>query len=208
MRREPFAPGYSDRIQCPGDLKVITEMPLECSRNAAGRRGGSAYPPAAGRSLPPHPGRGPGDGLGHPLNASITLTQIVCETNDRGHQGSSGVKWRLRWMAGLVGSVLSKHGLQNTKDLNKCVIRQSPQPLYQAISVDRPKLISHHVAILAIKSTTHPKRIRVSACCKWRNNECPEMGIQLIWGDDNARPCLPDFRPTRGIQCNKKNVSP
>ena len=111
-------------------------------------------------------------------------------------------------MAGLVGSLLSKHGLQNAKDLNKRVIRQSPQPLYQAISVDSPELISHHVAIFAIKSTTHPKRIWVSACCKWGNNEGPEMGIQLIWGDDNARPALPDFRPTCGIQCNKENVSP
>jgi hypothetical protein len=49
------------------------------------------------------------------------------------------------------------------------------------------------MAIFIIKSATYAKRIGMLTCCKWRNDKRTEMGIQLIRGDDKARPRFPDF---------------
>jgi hypothetical protein len=65
--------------------------------------------------------------------------------------------------------------------------------LNQPVSIDSPELIGNHMAIFIIKSATYAKRIGMLTCCKWRNDKRTEMGIQLIRGDDKARPRFPDF---------------
>jgi hypothetical protein len=65
--------------------------------------------------------------------------------------------------------------------------------LHQPISIDSPELIGNHMTIFIIKSATYAKRIGMPTCRKWSNDKRAEMGIQLIWGDDNARPRFPDF---------------
>lgn len=84
-------------------------------------------------------------------------------------------------MALLARPLHSKHGLQNTEDLNQRVMGQNPQTLNQAISIDCSHLISHHVTLLSIKQATYAKRIGVAAWCEWRHNKRAEMGVQLIW---------------------------
>ena len=64
------------------------------------------------------------------------------------------------------------------------------------------------MAILLGKSAKYPEWIRMPVCCEGYNNECAEMGIQLIWRDDNAWPCLPDFRTTSWIKGNQKDIAP
>jgi hypothetical protein len=64
---------------------------------------------------------------------------------------------------------------------------------HQPVSIDSPELIGNHMTIFIIKSATYAKRIGMPTCRKWRNDKRAEMGIQLIWGDDNARPRFPDF---------------
>lgn len=65
--------------------------------------------------------------------------------------------------------------------------------LYQSVSIDSSELIGNHVTIFIIKSAAYAKWIGMPACGKWRNDKRAEMGIQLIRGDDNARPRFPDF---------------
>jgi hypothetical protein len=54
-------------------------------------------------------------------------------------------------------------------------------------------LISNHVAVLIIKLATYAERIGITTRNQWRNDQRAEMGIQLIWGNDNAGPRFPDF---------------
>ena len=83
-------------------------------------------------------------------------------------------------MAVLARPLHSKHSLQNPEHLDQRVIAQDTQVLNQAISIDSPELISNHMTIFIVKSVTYPKRIGMPACCKWRNDKCVEMGVQLI----------------------------
>jgi hypothetical protein len=86
-----------------------------------------------------------------------------------------------------------KHGLQNTEQLNKRGFVQNAQFANQPISIDSPELISNHVAVLIIKLATYAERIGITTRNQWRNDQRAEMGIQLIWGNDNAGPRFPDF---------------
>lgn len=84
-------------------------------------------------------------------------------------------------MAGLARLLHGKHSLQNAKNFNQRGFGQNTQTNNQAISVDCPQLIRHHVAVFVGKTATNTKWIRMTTCCEWCNNECAEMGIQLIW---------------------------
>jgi len=84
-------------------------------------------------------------------------------------------------MAVLARLLHSKHSLQNTKNFNQRGFGQNSQTFNQAISIDCPQLIRHHVTIFVGKLATYTKRIRMTTCCEWCNNVCAEMGIQLIW---------------------------
>jgi hypothetical protein len=86
-----------------------------------------------------------------------------------------------------------KHGLQNTEQLNKRVFVQNAQSPNQPISIDSPELISNNATVLIIKLATYAERIGITTHCQWRNDQRAEMGIQLIWGNDNAGPRFPDF---------------
>jgi hypothetical protein len=111
-------------------------------------------------------------------------------------------------MAVLARPLHSKHSLQNTKEFSQRCVGQTSQTFDEAISIDCPQLISHHVPILAVESAAHTKGVWMTTCCERRYNESTEMRIQLIWRDNNAGPCFPDFRSTRWIQGNKKDVPP
>ena len=87
----------------------------------------------------------------------------------------------------------SKHGLQNPEQLNKRVFVQNAQSPNQLISIDSPELISNHMIVLMIKLASDAERIGITTRCQWRNDQRAELGIQLIWGDDNAGPRFPDF---------------
>ena len=111
-------------------------------------------------------------------------------------------------MAVLARPLHSKHRLQNTKDFAQRGVGQASQTFDEVISIDGPQLISHHVPILAVESAAHTKWVWMPPCCERRNNEGAEVCIQFIRRDNNAWPCLPDFRSTRWIQGNKKDVPP
>lgn len=51
----------------------------------------------------------------------------------------------------------SKHRLQNSKDFGQRRVSQASQMFDEAISIDCPQLISHHVPILAVESAAHTK---------------------------------------------------
>jgi hypothetical protein len=102
----------------------------------------------------------------------------------------------------------NEHRLQNTKDFAQRCVGQASQTFDEAISIDGPQLISHHVPILAIESAAHTKGVGMPTSCERRNNEGAEMSIQFIRRDNNAWPYFPDFRSTRWIQGNKKDVPP
>jgi hypothetical protein len=87
----------------------------------------------------------------------------------------------------------SKHSLQDTEQLNKGGFVKNAQSLDQPISIDSPELISNHVTVLIIKLATYAERIGITTRNQWRNDQRAEMGIQLIWGNDNAGPRFPDF---------------
>jgi hypothetical protein len=111
-------------------------------------------------------------------------------------------------MAGFARPLHSKQSLQNAKEFSQRCVGQTTQTLDEAISIDCSHLISHHVPILAIESAAQTKGVWMTTCCERRSNESTEVSIPLIWRDNNAGPCFPDFRSTRWIQGNKKDVPP
>ena len=98
-----------------------------------------------------------------------------------------------RFLYAVARPLNSKHGLQNPEQLDKRVFVQNAQSLNHPISINSPELISNHVTILIIKLATYAERIGITTRCQWRNDQRAEMGIQLIWRDDNAGPRCPDF---------------
>jgi hypothetical protein len=83
----------------------------------------------------------------------------------------------LRWQRGPYSSDLRSE--QNSELLNQRVVVHNAWMLHQPVSLDRSELNGNHVTILIIKPATYAKRA--------------EMGIQLIRGDNNARPRFPAF---------------
>jgi len=83
-------------------------------------------------------------------------------------------------MAVLARPLHSKHSLQNTKEFSQRCVGQTSQTFDEAISIDYPQLISHHVPILAVESAAHTKGVWMTTCCERRDDKSVEMGIQLI----------------------------
>ena len=84
-------------------------------------------------------------------------------------------------MAVLARPLHSKHSLQNTKKFSQRCVGQTSQTFDEAIFIDCPQLISHHVPILAVESAAHPKWVRMTTCSERGDNECANVSIQLIW---------------------------
>ena len=115
---------------------------------------------------------------------------------------------RVKSMAVLAKPLHSKHRLQNIEDFIERDIGQAPQALDEAISIDCPQLISHNVALLSVDFAAHTKWVWMTTRRQGRHNEGAQVSIQFIGRDNDAGSCFPDFRSTRGIQGNKKDVPP
>jgi len=101
----------------------------------------------------------------------------------------------------------NEHRLKNTQQLIKRSLRQTPQSLDKTVPIDSPQLISHNMTVFAVKPATHTKRIWMTASCERRNYESAKVSIQLVRRHYDTRPCLPDFRSSRGIQRNKEDIA-
>jgi hypothetical protein len=97
--------------------------------------------------------------------------------------------------------------MQNSQKLVQGSLRQTPQSLDETVPIYSPELISHNMTIFAIKPATNTKRVWMSACRERRNNKGTKVSIQLVRRHYDTRPGLPDFRPPRGIQRNKEDVT-
>jgi len=74
-------------------------------------------------------------------------------------------------MAALARPLHSEHRLKNTQQLIERSLLQSPQLLEETFPIYSPQLISYNVTVFTIKRTTHTKRVWMTACCEWRNDE-------------------------------------
>lgn len=110
-------------------------------------------------------------------------------------------------MAVLARHLLSEHCLKNTQQLIERSLRQTPQSLDETVSVYSSQLISHNMAVLAIKPATHTKWVWMAASCERRNNESAKVSIKLVRRHYGTRPRLPDFRSSRRIQRDKEDIA-
>jgi hypothetical protein len=63
------------------------------------------------------------------------------------------------------------------------------------------------MTVFAIKPATYAKWVWMAASGERRNNEGAKVSIQLVRRHHDTRPGLLDFRPSRGIQSDKENVT-
>jgi hypothetical protein len=110
-------------------------------------------------------------------------------------------------MAVLARPLHSEHRLKNTQQLSQRSLRQTPQTLDETFPIYGPQLVRHNMTVFAIKIATHTERVWMAARGERRNNEGAKMSIQLVRRHDDTRPGLPDFRPSRGIQRDKEDVT-
>jgi hypothetical protein len=110
-------------------------------------------------------------------------------------------------MAELARPLHSEHRLKNTQQLIQRRHRQTPQSLDETFPIHSLQLISHNMAILALKPATHTKRVWMAASGERGNNESAKVSIELVRRHDDTRPRLPDFRSTRWIQRDKEDIA-
>jgi hypothetical protein len=96
-------------------------------------------------------------------------------------------------MAVLTRPLHSEHRLKNTQQLIQRCFGQTPQSLDESVSIYSSQLISHNMALLAIKHATHTKRVWMAASCERRNNKCAKVSIQLVGRHYDTWPRLSDF---------------
>ena len=83
-------------------------------------------------------------------------------------------------MAVLARHLHREHRLKSTQQLIQGGLRQTPQSLDETVFVYSSQLISHNMAVLAIKPATHSKWVWMAASCERRNNESAKVSIQLV----------------------------
>ncbi len=110
-------------------------------------------------------------------------------------------------MAVLARPLHSEHRLKNAQQLSQRSLRQSPQSLDETLPVYGPQLVRHNMTIFAIKAAANTKWVWMAASGERRNNEGTKVSIQLVRRHYDTRPGLPDFRPSRGIQRDKEDVT-
>ena len=103
--------------------------------------------------------------------------------------------------------LVCKHFLQAMHDVAHGVRSQATEAFYQALDIDRPKLIQRHKARLLLKPARNPPRVRLFA----RGHRChyrrAEVLIELVWGHDDTRASLPDLTAKSWIQPHQMHVA-
>ena len=141
------------------------------------------------------------------VNLSAAAGGALRELPTSGGEADAPDQKRVRCMAVLARPLHNEHRLKNTQQLIKRSLRQIPQSLDETVPIDNSQLISHNMAVFAVKPATHTKRVWMSASCERRNNESAKVSIQLVRRHYDTRPRLPDFRSSRGIQRDKEDIA-
>jgi hypothetical protein len=110
-------------------------------------------------------------------------------------------------MAMLARPLHSEHRLKNIQQLSQRGLGQTSQSLNKTFPIYGPQLVRHNMAIFTIKPATHTKWVWMAASGKRSNNEGAKVSIELVRRHYDTRPSLPDFRPSRGIQRDKEDVT-
>lgn len=100
----------------------------------------------------------------------------------------------------------SEHRLKNTWQLIQRSLRQTPQSLDEMSPIHSSQLISHNMTIFPIKSVSHTTRLWMAASFQRRNHESAKESIRLIRRHDDTRSERPDFRSSRWVQHNRKDL--
>jgi len=141
------------------------------------------------------------------VNLSAAAGGALRELPTSGGEADAPDQKRVRCMAVLARPLHNEHRLKNTQQLIKRSLRQIPQSLDETVPIDHSQLISHNMAVFAVKAATHTKRVWMSASCERRNHESAKVSIQLVRRHYDTRPRLPDFRSSRGIQRDKEDIA-
>ena len=107
----------------------------------------------------------------------------------------------------LCGSSRGKHRLKDLEGARKRSGRQAAEPLGKSFDIDSTNLIHDNETVLPTKSAGDAKRIRVSAFRQRRNNDCPNMGVQVIRRHDYAGARSTNLTATRRVQLHEKYIA-
>ena len=80
-------------------------------------------------------------------------------------------------MAVVARPLHSEHRLENTQQLIKRSLRESPQSLDETVPIYSPQLISDTMTIFPLNPATHAKRVWMSASCEWGNDKSAKVSI-------------------------------
>ena len=107
----------------------------------------------------------------------------------------------------LARALLREHLSKHAERLPKHKRRQGTETLDQPVAVHSPNLVEDNLTRLALKPAGHSERVRVATCGKRRDDESPQVSVQLIRRHHHAGPCLANLAPSGGVKVDQEHVS-
>ena len=85
--------------------------------------------------------------------------------------------------------------------------RKSSKVANQPLSIHRPELIGNHLAVLAVEAARHAEWVPMRGRGHGRDHDCPQMGVQVVRGNDHTGSRLLDLGSSRGVEINEKHFT-
>ena len=103
-------------------------------------------------------------------------------------------------------SSYGKHFLQNFHHGRHYGWADMTESLSNPFRINRPKLVNGHKSGLILKAACNTPGVGIPAGRHRRHNKCPQMLIQFIRRDNQARTCFLNLTSPCGVELNQANV--
>jgi hypothetical protein len=96
---------------------------------------------------------------------------------------------------------------KNAGDHIRDAVRNMAQTLREARFVDSPNLVERGLTGLSEESQTDSRRISAKGRSQWDDDDGCQVFVHLVRRDDEAGPCLTNFRALRGVERNQPHLT-
>jgi len=77
---------------------------------------------------------------------------------------------------------------------------------HEAFVVYGAKLVKDDLAALCHEAAGDAERVRAARRGERRYDRSSQMSVELVWGDDDARPGLPNLAAARGVEIDEEDL--
>ena len=103
--------------------------------------------------------------------------------------------------------LLRKHLPQALEHLRHCLVRQAAQVLHQALTINSSQLIQYDVPGSLVESAANSPRVGATTGRQGSDGDRPQVCVQLVWRNDDARARLLYFATHGRIKPYEVNVA-